>query len=163
MIFAADDYLYKDLVDLTTLTTTAAKSAVLNTVDAPYKSSYGGGARIRSSFHPMNGGLMHLTARVLGVLPASTDAGQLNIELYTNAWDGTAGAMKDACEKKVAVFGPVEAKDIIKDDGIALDCILPENLGTKIQIGVQGTAFKAVGTTKPMLEVMIEEYSTVNG
>lgn len=163
MIFAADDYLYKTLVDLTGISATAKKSDVIEAPNAPYVSSYGDGAPIKSAFHPFNGGQLHCTARVLNVLPKSTDAGNFSLKLYTNEWNSTSGAMGTDCDRLVATYGPFDAKDIIFDDGLALDMILPENLGTKIQFQLTGTAFTAVSSESPTLEVMVEEYSTVNG
>lgn len=167
MIFAADDYLYKDMVDLTAISTTAKVSDNDIAVEAPYVSSYGAGGEIKGSFHPLNGKLLHLTARCLGALPASTDDGEVSIAVYTNQWKAAtqseAAQMGADCDRLVCTYGPITAGSIRFDDGLALDAILPENLGSKIQLKITGTAFDLVSSVAPMLEVMIEEYSTVHG
>lgn len=179
MIFAADDYLYKEMVDLNAISSTAKVSDNDIAVEAPYTSSYGAGGEIKSSFHPLNGKLLHLTARCLGVLPAATDDGSVSIALYTNQWKAAVAEVKNdqgtvttaaspaqmgtACDRLVCTYGPISAGSIRFDDGLALDTILPENLGSKIQLKITGTAFDKVSSVAPMLEVMIEEYSTVHG
>lgn len=163
MIFSADDYMFKDMVDLSAISATAKVSDVTLSVDAPFVSSYGDGGAIKSSFHPFNGGFLHMVCKVLNTLPASTDDGNVSIALYTNQWDGTNSTMGTTCDKLVATYGPITASQVIFDEGVALDTILPENLGSKIQLKVTGTAFDKVSSEAPMLEVMIEEYSTTHG
>lgn len=167
MIFAADDYLYKDMVDLSAISDTAKVSDNDIAIEAPYVSSYGAGGEIKSSFHPLNGKLLHLICRCLGVLPASTDDGEVSIAVYTNQWKAAtqseAAQMGADCDRLVCTYGPIGAGSIRFDDGLALDAILPENLGSKIQLKITGTAFDKVSSVAPMLEVMIEEYSTVHG
>lgn len=160
-IMNVNDYLFKGVVNLTgTDLTTGKLGEVVKANGEPYKSSYGKGATIIEGTHPFNGVPLRLSAEVVNVLPATADDATVSIELYTN--DVTVTAITDTCGKLVATYGPFKAKDIIHVNGHILDTMLPQNLGTALQVKVKGSAaFDKVNTDQsPMLQVLLE---VVNG